>query len=108
MTACLVPQNYRPKTLVLVSKESHCLNDILHRAFSKSLPIDVLGVVSNHEDLKAFSNWYKIPYYFIPVTPASKTHAEEDLLKLINSYQIDLVILARYMQYFLPNYVQSF
>jgi len=100
MTACLVLQNYRPKTLVLVSKESHCLNDILHRAFSKSLPIDILGVVSNHEDLQAFANWYKIPYYFIPITPSSKIHAEEALIKLVNKHKIDLVVLARYMQIF--------
>lgn len=100
MTARLVPQNCKPKTLILVSKESHCLNDILHRAFANSLPIEVLGVVSNHENLKAMSQWYQIPYYYIPVTPTTKIQAEDALREIIKINNIDLVVLARYMQIF--------
>ena len=102
MTARLVKQEFKPKTLILVSKESHCLNDILHRAFSSNLPIEVFGVVSNHEYLKPMANWYKIPYYHIPVSPDTKPKAEQELLKIIKNNHIDLVILARYMQVLSP------
>jgi formyltetrahydrofolate deformylase len=98
MTARLVPQNFKPRTLILVSKESHCLNDILHRVFARSLPIEVLGVVSNHEILKPMATWYETPYYFFPVTKTSKNMAEDSLRALIYKQKIDLVVLARYMQ----------
>ena len=98
MTARLVSQEFKPKTLIMVSKESHCLNDILHRAFAGSLPIEVIGVVSNHENLKSMANWYNIPFYYIAVTPTNKPDAEAALNELITKYQIDLVVLARYMQ----------
>lgn len=100
MTARLIPYDFKPKTLIMVSKESHCLNDILHRAFAKTLPIEVMGVVSNHQSLKAMAQWYNIPFHHIAVDEESKAQAEEELRLLIANHTIDLVVLARYMQIF--------
>jgi len=103
MTAHLLPQNFKPKTLIMVSKESHCLNDILHRVFSNTLAINVVGVISNHESLKPMAQWYKVPFYYIPVNEATKKSAEDALRALIAQHQIDLVVLARYMQILSPS-----
>ena len=89
---------YRPKVLLMVSKHSHCLNDLLHRWSNQTLPIDITAVVSNHEDLKKMASWYQVPFHHIPVTKESKIEQEAQLLKLIESENIDLVVLARYMQ----------
>lgn len=103
MRVCLMPYNFKPKTLILVSKESHCLNDILHRSFAKTLPIDVMGIASNHEMLKPMAQWYKVPFHYIPVSEGSKARAEQQLRHLIDHYDIDLVVLARYMQILSPD-----
>lgn len=98
MIAHLVPNNFKPKTLLMVSKESHCLNDLLHRAFAHTLPVEILGIVSNHENLEAIAKWYQVPYFFIPLDSHDKPQAESALMELINRHKIDLVVLARYMQ----------
>ncbi len=86
------------RTLILVSKFSHCLNDLLFRASSGSLQVDVAGVVSNHPDCAALVASYGVPYHHVPVTPDTKAEAEATLLGLVDSLDIDLVVLARYMQ----------
>lgn len=102
MSMRLKPSERKPKTLILVSKESHCLNDILHRAFAHTLHIEVMGVVSNHLKLKPMAEWYNVPFHYIPISEESKARAEEDLRAVINSNSIDLVVLARYMQILSP------
>ena len=89
---------YRPKALLMVSKHSHCLNDLLHRWSNQTLPIDIIAVVSNHEDLRKMASWYQVPFHHMPMTKENKIEQETQLLKLIESKNIDLVILARYMQ----------
>ncbi len=86
------------RTLILVSKFSHCLNDLLFRWSSGSLQIDVVGVVSNHPDCEALTKSYGVPYHHIPVTADTKAEAEAQMLALVESERIDLVVLARYMQ----------
>ena len=86
------------RTLILVSRFSHCLNDLLFRWSSGSLQIDVAGVVSNHPDFEALVKSYGVPYHHVPVTPETKTAAEATLLGLVDSLDVDLVVLARYMQ----------
>ena len=98
MTWDLHNKGFKPKALLMVSKQSHCLNDLLHRWASQTLPIDVVGVVSNHETLKKMASWYHVPFHFMPITPETKASQEEKLLKLFEKENIDLVILARYMQ----------
>jgi formyltetrahydrofolate deformylase len=86
------------RTLILVSKFSHCLNDLLFRWSSGSLQIDVVGVVSNHPDCERLVASYGVPYHHIPVTADTKAEAEKRLLELVDDEGVDLVVLARYMQ----------
>jgi formyltetrahydrofolate deformylase len=86
------------RTLILVSKFSHCLNDLLFRWSNEALQIDVVGVVSNHLDCEALTKSYGVPYHHIPVTPETKADAEAQMLGLVDSLDVDLVVLARYMQ----------
>ncbi len=86
------------RTLILVSKFSHCLNDLLFRWSKESLNVDVVGIVSNHLDCRALAASYDVPYHHVPVTPETKADAEATMLGLVDSLDVDLVVLARYMQ----------
>jgi formyltetrahydrofolate deformylase len=86
------------RTLILVSKFSHCLNDLLFRWFKRALQIDVVGIVSNHLDCEPLAKSYGVPYHHIPVTPDTKAAAEAEILGLADSLDVHLVVLARYMQ----------
>ena len=92
------PAAQRCRTLILVSKFGHCLNDLLFRWQSGNLDIDIVGVVSNHEDMRGLVDSYAVPFHHIPVTGATKDAAEAELLELVEAEQVDLVVLARYMQ----------
>ncbi|ERI36096.2 formyltetrahydrofolate deformylase [Arthrobacter sp. AK-YN10] len=91
-------QGYKRKVLIMVSKFGHCLNDLLFRARIGELPIDVVGVVSNHLDHQGLAEWHGIPYFHVPVTAATKPAAEARLLDIIDELDVELVVLARYMQ----------
>jgi len=86
------------RTLVLVSKEGHCLNDLLYRQSIGALNITIPAVVSNHRDLERLARSYDADFHHVPVTPDTKAAAEARLLKLVDRLHIDLVVLARYMQ----------
>lgn len=86
------------RTLVMCSKDAHCLNDLLFQQRSGTLPIEILAIVSNHQDLAELASFYGVPFHHIPVTPESKPEAEEALRRLIEEHDIELVVLARYMQ----------
>ncbi|MFJ5894195.1 formyltetrahydrofolate deformylase [Streptomyces sp. NPDC093064] len=95
----LEPADSRRRVLIMVSRYGHCLNDLLFRASSGDLPIDVVAVVSNHSDHEALAQWYGIPYFHLPVTAATKGAAEERLLGIVDELGAELVVLARYMQF---------
>jgi len=86
------------RTLILVSKHLHCLNDLLFRVSTGSLQIEVPAVVSNHPDAAALVASHGIPFHHLPVTPDTKPQAEAELLRLVKELDVDLVVLARYMQ----------
>ena len=90
------------RTLVMVSREGHCLTDLLFRARSQGLPIDVVGVVGNHEDLRPVAEFYGAPFTCVPVTRDTKEAAEAELLRLVGDLDVELVVLARYMQILSP------
>ncbi|CAM5684159.1 formyltetrahydrofolate deformylase [Streptomyces purpurascens] len=94
----LEPVSTRRRVLVMVSRYGHCLNDLLFRTRSGDLPVDVVAVVSNHRDHEALVTWHGIPFFHVPVTAATKPDAEARLLDLVDSFDVDLVVLARYMQ----------
>jgi formyltetrahydrofolate deformylase len=86
------------RMLVLVSRQGHCLNDLLHRVRTGSLPAEIVAVVSNHEDFRELVEWHGIPFHHVPVRADDKARAEDELRKLVVAYDADSVILARYMQ----------
>ena len=95
----------KPKVLIMVSKLGHCLNDLLFRTHSGYLPIEIAGIVSNHQDFEGLANTYNIPFHYMPLssaTDARKDEQEQQLLQLIDQKKIDLVVLARYMQILSP------
>ncbi|MDH2415319.1 formyltetrahydrofolate deformylase [Nocardioides sp. CER19] len=86
------------RTLILVSKDGHCLNDLLFRWRNGALQIDVAAVVSNHRDLEPLATSYGVPFHHVPVAAGTKADAEGRLLEIVERERIDLVVLARYMQ----------
>ncbi|MBC9958316.1 formyltetrahydrofolate deformylase [Yimella sp. cx-51] len=96
--AQLRPADQKQRVLVMVSKFAHCLNDLLFRERMGDLPIEIVAVVSNHPDHRGLVEWHDIPFFHVPVTPDTKPAAEAELLRLVDEYDADLVVLARYMQ----------
>ena len=86
------------RTLIMVSRFGHCLNDLLYRWRTGSLNIDIPAIVSNHADLADLAAAYGIPYHHIPITAETKPAAESQLRSLVTDLEVDLVVLARYMQ----------
>ncbi|MFD9944250.1 formyltetrahydrofolate deformylase [Nonomuraea sp. NPDC059023] len=86
------------RVLIMVSKFDHCLNDLLYRVRSGALDIEIVGVASNHPDLRPLTQSYGIDYHHLPVTPETKQRQEAEVLTLVEHYQAELVVLARYMQ----------
>ncbi|WP_106848995.1 formyltetrahydrofolate deformylase [Blastococcus sp. Marseille-P5729] len=98
MSAQIIDVATPMKTLVLVSKIAHCLNDLLFRFRHGSVGIDIPVVVSNHPDLREMVEGYGVRFEHIPVTKDTKAQAEARMFELVDEYDIDLVVLARYMQ----------
>ena len=90
------------RLLLMVSKQGHCLNDLLHRYSSGSLPVEIAAVVSNHRDFEKIVKWYDIPFHYLPVDNNTRKEQEEKILELIENLKIDLTVLARYMQILSP------
>lgn len=86
------------RTLIMVSKFGHCLNDLLFRWSTGALQIEIPAIVSNHRDFEKLADTYGIPFHHIPVTADTKADAEAQLLQLVDDLGIHLVVLARYMQ----------
>jgi formyltetrahydrofolate deformylase len=88
----------RMPTVIMVSKLGHCLNDLLFRYRSQLLPLDIRAIVSNHRDFYQLAASYDIPFHHIPVTAATKERAEDRLREVLAQENVELVVLARYMQ----------
>ncbi|RFC63675.1 formyltetrahydrofolate deformylase [Fulvimarina endophytica] len=88
----------RMKVLLMVSRFGHCLNDILYRWRIGALPIDIVGVVSNHLDYQKLVVNHDLPFHHIPVTKDNKAAAEARIMEIVDGTKTDLVVLARYMQ----------
>lgn len=86
------------KTLILVSKEDHCLNDLLYRWRTGHLPIDIAGVASNHETCRALVESHGLTFHYLPITPDTKLQQERALRVSIEQSGAELIVLARYMQ----------
>ena len=92
----------KPRVLIMVSKIGHCLNDLLFRQSISQLKIEVPLIISNHPDFAPLAATYKIPFHHLPVTAATKTEQENKIIDLVKENNIDLIVLARYMQVLSP------
>ncbi|MDE1950025.1 MAG: formyltetrahydrofolate deformylase [Burkholderiales bacterium] len=94
----LRPTAQKTKVLLAVSRFGHCLSHLLHKWHSNELPIDVVGVVSNHADLRRAVEWYGLPFHHLPIVDGDKRSQEQAILRLIDDSGAELLVLARYMQ----------
>jgi formyltetrahydrofolate deformylase len=102
MTWELHASAHRPNVLVMVSREGHCLNDLLYRWRAGYLPCTIAAVVSNHRDLEPLTTSYDVPFHHVPVTKETRGQQERRLLALVDDLSMELVVLARYMQILSP------
>jgi len=86
------------KAMIMVSQGGHCLNDLLYRTATNRLPMEITSVVSNHTTWERRAAHDGIPFFHLPITPENKLEQEAKLAQLVEEQEVDLVILARYMQ----------
>jgi len=97
------PSGQKVRTLIAVSKQSHCINSLLHRWWDNHLPIEITGIVSNHDDQRELAEWYELPYFHLPIEPGRKPEQEARILALFEETESELLVLARYMQILTPH-----
>ena len=102
-----IDASIKPRTAIFVSKYSHCLQDLLYRESVGSLPIDIKCIISNHPDLRKISKSYDIPYHFIDMKKNSKSDSEAKINKILSKENVQLNILARYMQILSKSFVKK-
>lgn len=107
MDANIYDAQRKARLLILVSRQGHCLNDLLFRAHSGQLPVEIAAVASNHTDHSGLASSYGIPFHHLPVTPETRPEQEQQIIDLARDLKIDLVVLARYMQILSTNLCQS-
>lgn len=108
MNWCVRLGKYRPRVAIFVSKYDHCLVDLLYRQRTGELACDFPLMISNHPDAKKHADFYGIPFHLLPVTPDNKPQAEAAQLELLAAHNIDLVVLARYMQVLSTGFITQF
>ncbi len=108
MTWRLHDSDKKPKMAIFVSKYEHCLYDILSRYSSKELEVEIPFIISNHQDLAPIAKSFNIPFYCIKVTKETKQQAEDEQLKLLKEFEVDFIVLARYMQIISSKLIEEF
>ncbi|UBZ11360.1 formyltetrahydrofolate deformylase [Leeuwenhoekiella palythoae] len=108
LTYQLFDAHYKPRLALFVSKYDHCLYDLLGRYASGELPVEIPLIISNHPDLEIVAKRFEIPFKHIAVTKATKAAAEAEQIAAIKEHQIDLIVLARYMQIISDEFVAQF
>lgn len=94
----LIDASKPKRVLILASKASHCVADLLHRWHSGDLPCEIPAVIANHDDLRSMVVWHGVDYHHVPISPETKEQAFERIEALIDDYQADVIVLARFMQ----------
>ena len=92
----------KSRVLIMVSTFGHCLNDLLYRQKTGQLAIEIPAIISNHNDWEHVAKWHEIPFYHLPIEEKNKAEQEKKVLEIITRHQIDVVVLARYMQILSP------
>ncbi len=112
MTAQLNDAAKKPKMMLMVSKIGHCLNDLLFRYRSGLLPVEIPAIVSNHTEFYQLAASYNIPFHHLPLaagaSAADRQRQEQKILELVETHDIDLIVLARYMQILSPDLCEAF
>ncbi len=98
----ITDSSIKKKVVLMASKQSHCLADLLHRWHSGEMDCEIPCVISNHNDLRDMVEWHNIPYYHVPVTAENKPSAFAEVEEIVDKYNADAVALARYMQIIPP------
>ena len=96
-----------PNVVIAVSKDDHCLVSLLTKAKAGVLPVNIVAVVSNHQDCESLVDWHKIPFHYLPVSAQTKKQQEDQFLTLLADYKTDLLVLARYMQILSDDFCQQ-
>lgn len=104
----LASSGRRPNLALFVSKYDHCLADLLYRHRSGELACEIPLIISNHPDVQALADFYRVPLQVVPVTKENKAEAERRQLELLAPLQIDLIVLARYMQVLSTDFIRSY
>ena len=99
---------HRSKTAIFVSKYDHCLYDLLLRQRAGELSTDISMVISNHPDLQAVADQFGVPFHHLPISKETKRAQEEEALDLLRAADVDLVVLARYMQVLTDDFLKSY
>lgn len=103
----LTDSHEKQKVALLASKESHCLNDILHRWHTGELHCDIPCIIANHPQMQQFADWYNVPFHWIDFRNKTKAHAFKEIENLLDHYEVDLMVLARFMQILPPETCQK-
>ena len=98
----------KPKVILMVSKQNHCLADLLNRWHNAELDCEICAVISNHDDLSEQVNWYGLKYHHVPMDKDSKQVHFDEVAKLIEQYQAQTIVLARYMQILPPSVCEKY
>lgn len=98
----------RCRTVIAVSRQGHCLNSMLHRWSTGTLPIEVVAVVSNHQELRSLAEWHGLQFHHFPVLDGRKAEQEQRLIELFEQVGGELLALARYMQILTPRACEHF
>ncbi|HEY9155324.1 MAG TPA: formyltetrahydrofolate deformylase [Opitutaceae bacterium] len=108
MHSRVVSSTHRPRVALFVSKFDHCFHDLILRWKAGEYACEIAWVMSNHRDLESVARGYGLPFHLVPVTAATKSQAEAAQLEILRKEQIELVILARYMQVLSAEFLQAF
>jgi len=108
MTWHLTDTQVPKKVVLMASKQTHCLSDLLYRWRSGDLSFDIPCVISNHEDLRSYVEWHDVTYHHVPVNPADKAPHFAEVARLIEASDADVIVLARYMQILPPHLCEQY
>jgi formyltetrahydrofolate deformylase len=97
-----------PRLAIWVSRQNHCLLDLIWRQQAQEFSAEIPLIISNHPDLESIANQFGIDYHYLPITKDNKAEQQQRQLELLQEYQIDLVILAKYMQIISPEFIDKF
>jgi len=108
MTWQITDTGVKKRVVLMVSKQDHCLSDLMHRWRTHELEMDLCCVISNHNDMRSFVEWHGVPYQLVPVSPETKPAAFARVEEILAEYKPDAVVLARYMQVLPPSMCEHY